>query len=313
VELTDDGTLALVQVEVPRSEGELYEGLERITEQRAYRLVEGMWRRTLLPLNGAELNEQRSNHFVLRAPSNALTALNMDGALLEELEGLRNHILATWPSGQVVDTPLIIEVRPREFDTVGQQIRSHQFNTNVTQPIVVNAPATFDADPQVPLAADTQYKLALVEAVLFRLTGNFQEGFGTSAERSLERSLLARQVRLSEAQQAALSPAQQRVLRNWQRTQLNDHWLSPFSTPYPIPSATSDEDVGAQQERYRLSLALLVEQVRLMHGNEAIAQLARYGTSGKASLTLADAFLSVTGGTLEELEASAREFALTIE
>jgi hypothetical protein len=82
IRLDDEGMLALVQVAVPRPEGELYDRLEPIVEQRAYRLIEGAWRRTPLPLDQAEMDEQRTHHFVLHGPATVLAELNSDGILL---------------------------------------------------------------------------------------------------------------------------------------------------------------------------------------------------------------------------------------
>lgn len=308
VTLSDEGREALVTVAYPRPAGPLYEGLDPIEQRQRYRLHEGNWLRYPLPMDESATTEQRSAHFVLRGPTASVEALNRDGQLLAEVEALYDYLVETWPATMIGATPVPIELRPQEFDSLSFSGGGLGLGENPTSPIVINSSDCFMPLPAIALSSEDQYRLFLAKRVVMRLTGDVT-AYGTP-ERPIAWYYLdlSLQIRGLQAESLVLDEAALRRLRNEQRHLLAGERISLFSPEIARAASAYDFPPG-----YYESMALLVEYVRVTYGDAALGHLAERLADAPADLPLGDLFTEAIGATVEELERGVRDFTATTE
>ena len=299
--LEEDGQIARVEVVWPRPASR--ETAEAVSEHRAYRLVNGSWRRTPYVRPGQETEERRTDHFIVQAPPEELETLTNDPALYVDLESLRQSIEATWPRSWFDGTPVTVRVVAREFGPYVTPTAPH---------IQVNSPHLAPADPFSALPAASQYRLVLTHEVLYHLIRPPMPPPISNEPILLYRTLYDHLV-FAEARQQALSAEERQAIRGQWRERLGGKWESPFSGPMFWIFGENGADQQAI-ERRQIALHLLLEQLAETEGPEVLGGLASAMTrQHPTEFSLADLFTEATGLSREELEARAREYAATVE
>jgi hypothetical protein len=276
-----------------------------VVERRAYRLVNGQWRRTPLPVEEVEEKEQlQTAHFVLIAPPDDLAALTSDPALRLDLEEMWQHIDANWPRQWLADSLIYLNVEPDEMAfLIGSQTNERT--------ILVNSPrfAASKIFLDSPLSLQAQYRLRVTTEVIRRLTMG-QIGTGIFGEMAFTFRGILDQLQEAEARHAALTDEERRAQRNHWREQLDGAWVSPFTDPgYRAIVYTPTQ--AEQRERQRLAMAFVLEYLVETEGVEVLGRMAHEMARTRPGFaTLCE---QVTGLTGTELEARVREYVATVE
>lgn len=310
----------LPTVEVVRWEGERAmlqldygSGRQQWESQRAFRLVEGRWRRTpLSPLvsQGLTLFEQ-SEHFVLLVPPGEAAWLRAHPSLLPDLAALHRELLAHWPVS-CADCTLTLQFHSQEFTPVAHLIRQGA-GENDTLMVALPLYVTPRWDP--PLSPAAHYRLALATEVVQWLTSpsglhaDFEAGPG-SERVTLDALLLLRMLQAAEARQQVLSEAERRALRNQWRSELDGQWPEPFSGPLPL----DPEDTTPDKRRRWLILSLLLERQIALGGPETPGELARSVLAYPAIPFRWERFFAARiGGSLSDVKRLGYDYVLTQE
>ncbi len=217
----------------------------RATERRAYREVDGSWRRAPLTVaervRGAD-REVQLGDVLLRGPAADVADLTQDPELALDFAALGARVLADLPfvSRAARGGPRVtVVVRPTELE--GPVI---EVGVAPERLVVVNSPALALVNPDGPVSAAALYRLALARGVL---AAQFHQ-FGVQE--------------LPFAPNWSLTEAEQRAVRNRLREALAGEWRSQLSR--------ADEPAEAFRLRYReydewqrrcISDALLVQQL----------------------------------------------------
>lgn len=239
IRLEEEGRLALVSVRWSGGAG----------EQRAYRLVQGRWRRTALPGDGADaqLVSHASEYFVLRAAPLDMAVLTTPLALPERWESLRAHVAQTWQGWEVESYPITVIFQRLEFAPIISP-------TSSRRTLRANSPRLSYVMSNLPLSSEAHYELHLTSTLLRRVLP-YPRGEGDHSAFLLYRQLLD-----AEARHAVLDAAERRALRNeWRRT-LQGDWPSPLEAP-PSLTEQSSEAERAAFERWWLASALLLDHL----------------------------------------------------
>ncbi|MBA3534219.1 MAG: hypothetical protein H0T73_20040 [Ardenticatenales bacterium] len=300
VRLENKGTLALVTVSWPAPVGGEKGGRE---ERRAYRMVEGGWRRTAYPIPKVELSEQRSPHFVLRAPPGYL-------GLWDELnlENFYQHIAERWPDEWQNEPHVTIIIEPEEFALMGES----------SSLIRTTSPEFSWFEMTSPLSARTQYRVRLMSEVLDRV---IEHQPPPPLHLSRQAIISAEQYRMlfyillrAEEEHWILDEGQRRHLRNRWREQMAGTWRSPFERSLTVPDGASAEDVENAGDLRQANLYFLIDYLIATEGRAIPGQLAQQmAATSLKTFDLATAVRAVTDKPLEQLEAEARDFALLPE
>ncbi len=184
--------VATVTVGWPAPEGST---TREVAEQRAYRLVGGMWRRTPLYPDDEALEEVRSGHFVLRAePAERLALQN--AAWRFDPEGLRAHLAEQWPAAWLETRPITIVVQRAEFGTVIQQSASRRT-------LLLNSPRLSYLVTSEPLSSAAYYRLQMTDNLILKMVPVHRpEGMDEAGAARV--ALLQRQLQWAEARAWAL-------------------------------------------------------------------------------------------------------------
>jgi hypothetical protein len=287
-----------------------------ITERRAYRLVDGAWRRAPLPLQAWEpAGEQSTDHFLLRADAADLEALTGDPALRLNLERLRGRVVTYWPHTWK-DFFLTVTAQPQEL--------SGPVYFADAQKLFVNSPPLALADPTSPLPWKAQYRLAVTSAVVEWLTTPewLRQPF-TESNDGLEALLpeeeqglrnwvaLWRILQQAEARQWALDGEQRVALRNGWREELGGVWPEPFAGPLPL-----DPDAADPEARRRwMAVSLLVERQIQIEGIHVPGRLATVllDYPARNDFQVGQFFGVLIGGSANNVEQLSRDYILTPE
>ncbi|MDQ4077392.1 MAG: hypothetical protein M3220_14235 [Chloroflexota bacterium] len=301
VSMNEEGTVATVVVAWPRPE-ESSASLSKVVERRAYRLVDGTWRRTALPVETSEVRTVETEHFVLRGEASELTALSKGAEWRFDPEALYHHLAASWPDEWLERRPITLIVKRQEFGPAVQKTPSRRT-------LLVNSPRLSYVVTNEPLSSAAYYRLQLTDNLILKIVP-VQRPVTLAEEDAEQYVTLQRQLQWAEARWWALDEEERKGLRNAWRASLAGEWHFPLDpTAYPDPDASSEE-----QQRHWMAMNLLLDYLISTRGREApgqiAAQLAAQIENATDSATL---FLAVTNTTLEELETHAREYALTTE
>lgn len=299
VQLEADGQLA--RVEVVWANGEARERIE----QRAYRFVNGAWRRTPYIVGDGNDEVWRTEHFTVRGPVEEVFALKGEVEASVDLEGLRQRIEADWPATWFNESAIMIRIVPEEFGplvTYGRERNLVQINS-----------ATFArTDPTSVLTGDAQYRLTLAEQVLHRLV-RAPSSLPISDTPILHRRTLFYHLIFAEARQAALSDAERTAIREGWRERMAGEWVSPFEGPLFWDFGTTEAE-NTWRQRRQVALHLLLDYLVQRDGSEVLGRLA--SEMAKFHPTVFDleaVFVAATGQNLEALEAEARDYTLSMK
>jgi hypothetical protein len=304
VRLEEEGTLALVETlwtmpNVPDPAARV------VVEPRAYRLANGQWRRTPLPVEEVEAKEElQTAHFVLIASPDDLAALTSDPALRLDLEGVWQHIDANWPRQWLADTTIYLNVEPDEMAfLIGTQTSERT--------ILVNSPrfAASKIALDSPLSLQAQYRMRVTTEVIRRLTMG-QIGTGIFGEMAFTFRGILDQLQEAEARHAALTDEERRAQRNHWREQLDGAWLSPFTDP-GYRSIVYTPAMAEQREQQQLAMSFVLEYLVETEGVEVLGRMAQ--EMARTRPGFAALCEQVTGLTQAELEARVREYVATVE
>jgi hypothetical protein len=305
VNLDDAGTLATVEVgwPDPRGDGEGAEPAREVVERRAYRLLDGSWRRTPLHLEGLAREERRTEHTVLIAPPADLALLADDPALRVDFEALWQHLETHWPRDGLIEPPLYIEVDPQEFDFLVPSATSRTVRVN--SPHLVLRQLT---DSDSPLSAKAQYRLLLTEYIMWLVSANWYAGLPETVASDF--NTLSGALRAAEARRWTLTEEERATLRNQWREVLGRERCSPLDGDFLGRGLTQ----LTQGECRNASLQLLLEHIADTEEPGVFGRLAaEMATAEPGTADVITVFERATGRSREELEARAREYAATVE
>lgn len=283
-----------------------------LTETRAYRLVEGTWRRTPRDdiVRTRTLREHSSAHFRLRGEEEVAALLD-DRDLRLSLEALRARVVTYWPDTWG-DYFLTLHAEPQEL--------SPPVYFSDAQKLYINRPSIALLDPASPLPAKAQYRLAVTTAVVQWLTTpDWMRDPETRSILTLPQPgqpptgdwiALYRILQQAEARHWALDGAQRRDLRNAWRTELAGTWPDPFQ-----PFLDIDPDAADPEVRQRwLALTLVIERQIALNGPEVIGRMARTLVAYPPDeFSVPSFFQALVGGSSSDLEQLFREYVLTPE
>lgn len=287
VVLAEEGTRATVRAAWPAAAG-----AAPIIETRAYRMVQGQWRRTPLFAQDTELTEVATDHIVLRGEPTELVTLREPEWRFDPF-GLRAHLAASWPQGWVEPRPVTVVVRRREFGELVTPSRSRRT-------LLLNSPRLNYTLTSDPLPPDAWYRLQTTDALLLKLLP-VQQPPASWSEAERERALtFQRQLHWAEARWWALSDSERAALHEQWRAALGAQWPSPLD-----PAATLDE------EARWMAMNLLLDDLVAQHGTALLGALAQHFDAHlRAPNAAADAipatFVGATGISLERLGALGR-------
>lgn len=300
VQLQPGGRLTLVEVVWPALPGALGE----VAEWRAYRLVEGSWRRAPYPLGDESSEDVPLDGLVLRATPTDRALLEERGLLTATL-ALRDHLHESWPASLLRQGTLYLAVDPREFESSVQM----NFGANATT-ILVNSPRFEPRNPTSRLSAGAQYRLALGYVLMMKLvvTPPF-EGALDSVD---ARARVARSqdvlwaLRTAEARHWALDDGERAALRDATRATLGDSWPLDTGTPEGTLFGLDDSN------RDRAALDLLMDFLVEREGRAVLARLAHATVDQEpTAFSLDQAVQDATGTSLQALDEELRAFART--
>ena len=284
-----------------------------VVEQRAYRFVNGVWRRTPRTdiVLAESIREKKTTFFELRGGEEDMTAMEEDRDLRLNLEALRARVVTYWPQTWK-DYFLILNIEPQEL--------SPPVYFKDAQKLYINRPSLAQIDPFSPLPRKAQYRLAVITAVIQWLTDpewarSLEANIGTN---ELPSDLAARNdwmaliliLQQTEARQWALHGWERRDLRNAWREELGGVWPNPFEGPLSL-----NPNKATPEERKRwLAITLLIEQRVVVGGVETIGRLAQtlhnYPTEG---FRISNFFEALIGGSVHDVEAIYGDYVLTPE
>lgn len=230
------------------------------SERRAYRQVDGAWRRSPLTeserTRGARQSRQ-VGEVLIEGPAGDVAALASDPALAVDFAALDRRVrsdLAVTPPFTSRPVPVTrVVVRPTELESAVIEV-----GIAPERLVVVNSPALALVNPDGPLSAAGLYRLALVQAVL---SARYSQ-FGVSE--------------LPFGPYWALSDAERKEIRNHLRRALDGAWRSQLSREpgaaevYQMRHRAYDE-----WQRRCISDALLVQQLLETGRVDTIAELVR--------------------------------------
>ena len=274
-----------------------------IVEQRSYRLVNGVWRRTpLINMSAPEaVREKRTTFFLLQGGNEELTAIEEDRDLRLNLEALRARVVTYWPETWK-DYLLTLYIEPQEL--------SPPVYFNDAQKLYINRVNLAQIDAFSPLPRKAQYRLAIVTAVVQWLTNpQWARELPTNiSSNELPAEVLPRNDWLAvmtilqeiEARHWALHGWERRNLRNIWREELGGVWPNPFNGQLPINLHKASEE-----ERKRgLAITLLIEQKVAQEGINTVGQVAQLlYTYPSDQFVVGDFFETIMGHSIDELEA----------
>ncbi|MBA3532891.1 MAG: hypothetical protein H0T73_13285 [Ardenticatenales bacterium] len=291
VRWAEEGKIVLVEVVWPHQSG-------AFVERRAYRLTERGWVRTPLPSSDEPLQEQRTEHFAVRAPEPEFAL-----ATTLDLEDLLQHLEEQWPKPRINAQPITVLIQPQEFGPAIEHL-------GASRTIRANTFAFSRPDLASALPADAQYRLILTEAILFQvLLTFFPENIPAnvfSEYLGFQRHLVA-----AEARHRALDERQRQTLREQWR-QEGGVWVSPFSGPLTTSPGMSENEREEVSSR-RLATDFLLDYLIRNKGREIPGQLASQLDATPEAASSFAYIVEVTGISLEELESQVHTFALTPE
>ncbi|MBA3533802.1 MAG: hypothetical protein H0T73_17940 [Ardenticatenales bacterium] len=306
-----------------------WRGGSQLTEQRAYRLVEGRWRRTPLQAglacsweSGSQIayqlidgkwksapcreEAQRAGRverafpaFLLRGQSADVAALSEPGEFYLGLDALQAHLAESWPTTLLLNPFITLTVEAQEFS--GPVLRPSSNEAS----ILLNSPESATLFPHVPLTNGAQYRLMVTHGLLFTLINSRQLG-GRIEGGDLTPSFIVQ----AEARRWALTADEQRTLRNAWRTELKGEWSSPLA-PQPQGNYINRKEAEAFMS-YCLSWHLLLEWMIEEGYVSSPGALARAMLESPQS-DLQSLLTQLTGLSGEQLNAAARTYALTPE
>jgi hypothetical protein len=259
--LQEEGTLATVELFWPNAGA-----TDSPTEQRAYRTVNGIWRRTPLAVADELVVEQRTENFVLSGPESVVQEITGELELLELLETMRAHIdqgilRARWFNGD----PVHIVIRPRELMTFTVEGPLSQHRT-----MIATSPTFSKVDFYAPLSPESQYRLDLAEGVSYRLV----PAVGIPPTELDGNYLIWHQLlRQAEVRQWVLTAEERRQLRNYWREQLAGAWIVPWEGSLVTTELSTTEDAQEVAQR-RLVTALMLDYLREDGSPDVIMQVA---------------------------------------
>jgi len=274
-----------------------------MVEQRSYRLVNGVWRRTprvdMVPAEAER--ERRSTFFLLQGGNDEITAIEEDRDLRLNLEALRARVVTYWPETWK-DYLLTLHIEPQEL--------SPPVYFNDAQKLHLNRLDLAQVDPFSPLPRKAQYRLAVVTAVVQWLThpGWARELPANIGSHELPPDVMPKNdwlaimtiLQQTEARHWALHGWERRNVRNAWREELAGVWPDPFNGPLPI-----NLDKATPEERKRgLAVALLIEQKVDEQGIDTVGQLVQQLHSYPSDALVVSHFLeAIMGSSMNEMEA----------
>lgn len=303
VTLEDAGRRAVVEV--------AWTERSRVVERRAYRLIDGAWRRTPLfedaglpPSRTTEwLQEQRSDHARVLAHAEDFARLAGGAHHHVDFEGLHDHIYSTWPAGMVDDTDVTVRIVPTELKTPFVSVSERTGSVTAAAPDIALVTAA------VPLTPAAQYRLALTNGVVDVLTLTeqwSQESFGSQ-------SIPFSELQQLQARHWALDDTERTALRNAWRRELGGNWRSPLTPFTPEEVDTDDDQEGAHLlMQWLIPWRLFLEQLLVEGYVDTPGSLAR-AVLASPETDAVTFFTDLTGLSQTELEARARTFALSPE
>jgi hypothetical protein len=233
-----------------------------LLEPRAYRLVDGEWRRTplFIPQTPAdELEDLRTTHFALVGPVSTVNDLATTPGLQLNLEGLRRRVATYWQETWD-EYFLTVRVYPAEFAPAVHYSDARNLHVNSVNLTPFN--------PALPLSPQSQYRIGVTEGVVKWLTTpewvrqlRLSEMTTMSAadiEASHDWFVMLDLLQAAEARHWALSESEVNALRAYWRTEIGNQWVDPFTAPLPEAGRAWDE---AESQRYAMINLLLERQI----------------------------------------------------
>lgn len=190
-----------------------YEQAEQVWQsERAYRLVQGEWRRTPMPATRwGEPRVYRSVHFTLWMSERDVAALPPD-EFLAFLEKFRAGYLLRWPAAS--DAPLTLHIEPHDLEPL--QVGS----SPPLAPLHLNSPLLFNQPDGGHLPLPDAYRLAVADAIAAALDVSAADALSSSMLRAdyAEASLYIA-LRHATVRALVLTEVQQRGYRQEVRAQ----------------------------------------------------------------------------------------------
>lgn len=244
-------------------------------ETRAYRLLDGEWRRTPLFIPQSptdELADLRTTHFALIGPDSTVTDLATSPGLQLSLEGLRRRVATYWQDTWE-EYFLSLRVYPVEFAPAVHYADARNLH--------INSLALTPFDPTLPLSPQSQYRLGVTEGVVRWLTTpewmrqlRLSEMTTMSAadiETSHDWFVMLDLLQQAEARHWALSETEVHAMRQYWKGAISNQWVDPFTAPLPQRGEPWSEE---EAQRYAM-INLMIERQIAVGDISTIGRLAR--------------------------------------
>ena len=277
-----------------------------LRESRAYRLVDGEWRRTPLFIpqpSPDELEDLRTTHFAHVGPVSRVNDLARTPGLQLNLEGLRRRVATYWEDTWD-EYFLTVRVYPVEFAPAVQYTDARNLH--------INSVNLTPFDPTSPLSPHSQYRMAVTDGVVKWLTTPDWvrelrlSGMTTMSAADLEAShdwfVMLDLLQAAEARHWALSESEvNRVLEAW-KAEVGYQWINPFVAP--LPQRSEAQSWASDDARRYAMLNLLVERQIAVGDTGTIGRLARILQDYPPVYFSAEQFFSaLVGGSPTDVQA----------
>jgi hypothetical protein len=246
-----------------------------LVESRAYRLIEGEWRRTplfILQTPTEELADLRTTHFALIGPVSPVNDLASTPGLQLSLEGLRRRVATYWQDTWD-EYFLSLRVYPVEFAPAAHYADARNLH--------INSLELTPFDPTSPLSPQSQYRLGVTEGVVRWLTTPDWvrqlrlNGMSTMSAADIEAShdwfVMLELLQNAEARHWALSETEVNAMRQYWKGEVGNQWVDPFTAPLPEQGDLRDDEA---RQRYAM-INLLIERQIVAGDVSTIGRLAR--------------------------------------
>lgn len=244
-----------------------------LIEPRAYRLIEGTWRRTPLTIPTDQSSDLRTTHFALIGPPDAVKDLASTPGIQLNLEGLRRRVATYWQDTWD-EYFLTVRVYPAEFAPAVRYADARNLHVNTVN--------LTPFDPTGALSPQSEYRLAVIKGVVAWLTtpdwvrAVRLNGSDMMSEADMEAAhdwfVMLDLLQEAEARHWALSEIEiERLQAQW-RAEIGNQWVDPFRAPLP----TGDMRLLNESDRQRRAMLHLMVERQVASGDiSTIGRLAR--------------------------------------
>ncbi len=264
-------------------------------QHRAYRSVNGQWRRTPLVVATEPITDTRTPYFVITGPVPVVNDLTNTPGLQLNLEALRGRIVTYW-GDDIWDAYLLtVAVYPSDLAPAVEFSDARRLH--------INTPTLTPFDPASPLSPQSQYRLTVTDAVVKWLTTpqwvrDLQLGNTTMSPADVAAShdwmVMLDLLQQAEARQWVLNDAERRAVRNAWRAELNHQWVDPFTARLPLTNTPATYDARLRW----VMVNLMIERQITVGGPEMVGRLAQMLKSyPSVYFDPATFFRAIAGGT----------------